>query len=117
MPDHLVHQDRRGVMVCLDPKVTEVLRVSLVCLVPQDPWDLQARRATRAIPELLVRWDPKARQAPQDPKVGEVRLVQKVIWDHPVRGAKWVLEVPRASRVSPADRPNVNSLPIGPTRP
>lgn len=55
LPDHVVHQDRKEVMVRLDPKVTEVLRVSLVCLVPQDPWDLRARRVTRVSPESLVR--------------------------------------------------------------
>ena len=55
LPDQVVHQDRKEVMVCLDPKATEVLRVSLVCLVPPDPWDLQAHRVTRVSPESLVR--------------------------------------------------------------
>jgi hypothetical protein len=51
----VVHQGRREVMVCLDPKVTEVLRVSLVCLVPPDPWGLQAHKVTRESPGSLVR--------------------------------------------------------------
>ena len=108
-----------------DPKVKQV---------PKEPQAFLGQRETQ---EMVGQWDPKARQGKQDPRVRPVRRVTRVqaakrvprvlevrqdrpdpkaIWDHLAHGEKWALEVPRASRVSPADRPNGNSSPIGPTR-
>lgn len=109
-------------MVHQDPKVKQV---------PKEPEAFLGQRETQ---EMVVQWDPKAPRGKQDPRARPVRRVTKAqqvprvlevradrpdpraIWDHPAHGEKWVLEVPRASRVSPADRPNGNSSPIGPTR-
>ena len=97
-----------------DPKVKQV---------PKEPQAFLGQRETQ---EMVGQWDPKARQGKQDPRVRPVRRVTRVlevrqdrpdpkaIWDHLAHGEKWALEVPRASRVSPADRPNGNSSPIGP---
>ena len=99
-----------------DPKVKQV---------PKEPQAFLGQRETQ---EMVGQWDPKARQGKQDPRVRPVRRVTRVlevrqdrpdpkaIWDHLAHGEKWVLEAPRASRVSPADRPIGNSSPIGPTR-